>query len=261
MQIFDTHAHVGCTFDDPIEQFRVIQEAKMARVTRIISICNSLHDFARVYNNLKTNTSIYHAVGVSPSSVNKPGNDWIKTLEEALKLPRVVALGETGLDYLKQYGTKTAQIELFVTQLEIAKKHDMPVIIHNRDAGKDIFNILKDRISNAGAVFHCYSENASYAKKALDLNVYFSFAGTLTYRNAHNLHETVMSLPLDRLLVESEAPFILPNGLRHIRTDGRSMPADITSTVKFLAEMLEMDIEALADQLWKNSCRFFRLPE
>ena len=257
MQFFDTHAHIGLIYDDPIEQLRVIQEAKQANVTRIVSICNSLHDFTRVYANLKSVNGIYHAVGVSPSEVTTPGKDWIQTVESSLKLPNVVALGETGLDYFKKFGNKRSQIELFITQLEIAQKANVPVIIHNREAGKDIFDILSERIPDAGAVLHCYSEDADYAKKALDLNVYFSFAGNLTYRNARNLHDTVLNIPVDRILIESESPFMVPAEFR----GKRNMPCYTPSTVKFLAELLDMDLEELSAQLWKNSCKFFRLPE
>ncbi len=257
MQFFDTHAHIGLIYDDPIEQLRVVQEAKQAGVSRILSICNSLHDFAIVYETLKGVSGVYHAVGVAPSEVNAPGRDWVKTIETSLKLPNVVALGETGLDYFRKFGDKRSQIELFVTQLELAEKMNVPVVVHNRDAGKDVLDILSGRCPSAGAVLHCYSENAAYAKKALDLNVYFSFAGNLTYRNARNLHETVLSIPLDRVLVESESPFMVPAEFRN----KRNKPAYIPSTVKFLAEMLDMDLENVAEQLWKNSCKFFRLPE
>jgi len=257
MQIFDTHAHIGLIYDDPIEQLRVIQEAKQAQVTRIVSICNSLHDFSVVYPTLKSAPSVYHAIGVSPSEVTNPGKDWIHTIEEGLKLHNVVALGEIGLDYFRKFGDKRSQIELFITQLELANKADVPVIIHNRDAGKDVLDILAERLPEAGGVLHCYSEDAEYASIALDLNLYFSFAGNLTYRNARNLHETVLSLPIDRILVESESPFMVPADYR----GKRNMPSYTPSTVKFLAEMLEMDIETLAAQLWTNSCKFFRIPE
>lgn len=257
MQFFDTHAHIGLIYDDPIEQLRVIQKAKQARVNRIVSICNNLHDFVQVYDHLKSVPGVYHAVGVAPSEVNTPGKNWVDTIEQSLSLPNVVALGETGLDYYRKFGDKRSQVELFITQLEIAEKHNMPVIIHNRDAGKDVLAILQQRLPSAGAVLHCYSENASYARKARNLNIYFSFAGNLTYRNARNLHETVFEVPIDRILVETESPFMVPAEYR----GQRNMPAYLPSTVKFLAEMLEMDLEELAEQLWKNSCAFFRLPE
>jgi TatD DNase family protein len=257
MQIFDTHAHIGLIYDDPIEQLRVIQEAKRAGVTRIVSICNSLHDFTKNYVTLKSVPGVYHAVGVAPSEVNNPGKDWIQTIEQSLKLPNVVAVGETGLDYFRKFGDKRSQIELFINQLEIAEKHNKPVIIHNRDAGKDILDILYDRPPSAGAVFHCYSEDAEYAKKAIDLNVYFSFAGNLTYRNARNLHETVLNLPIDRIMIESESPFMVPAEYR----GKRNMPSYTPSTLEFLADLLDIDREELAAQLWKNSCAFFQLSE
>ena len=258
MNFFDTHAHIGLIYDDPIEQLRVIQQAKQAGVTRIISINNSLMDFQKVYATLKSVSGIFHAVGVAPSEVTNPGPDWINTIEKSLSLPNVVAVGETGLDYYKQFGDKRSQIELFITQLEIAQKYNKPVIIHNRDAGKDIYDVLTERLPSAGAIFHCYSEDAAYAKKCLDMNVWFSFAGNLTYRNARNLHETVLNIPVDRILIETESPFMIPAEFREKK---RTKPNMLPSTARFLAEMLDMDLEELSVQLWKNSCKAFGLPE
>lgn len=258
MKFFDTHAHIGLIYDDPIEQLRVIQQAKRAGVERIISINNSLLDFPKVYGNLKSVAGIYHAVGVAPSEVRNPGRDYIATIEKYLELPNVVAVGETGLDYYKQFGDKRSQIELFITQLEIAQAHDLPVIIHNREAGNDLYEILTERLPDKGAILHCYSEDKVYAEKCLDKNIWFSFAGNLTYRNARNLHDTVMKLPLDRILIETESPFMIPAEYRERK---RTMPAYLPSTAKFLADMLEMDVEEVSAQLWKNSCKAFNLPE
>jgi TatD DNase family protein len=255
MRYFDTHAHIGLIYDDPIEQLLVCQQAKQVGVSRIISICNSLIDFKQVYENLKMAEQVYHAVGVSPSEVQNPGKDWHKTIEEAVKLPRVAAIGEIGLDYFHKYGDRKSQIELFIDQLELAARLDLPVIIHNREAGKDVLDILRDRMPPAGAVFHCYSEDAEYAERALDLNVYFSFAGNLTYRNARNLHDTVRVLPLDRILVESEAPFMVPADFR----GKRNKPEYLPSTVGFLSEILEMDPEEVSEAVYQNACRLFRL--
>ncbi|MDR1286124.1 MAG: TatD family hydrolase [Treponema sp.] len=255
MQYFDTHAHIGLIVDDPIEQLIVIQEARQASVNRIVSICNSLHDFGRIYDNLKSSVNVYHAIGVSPSEVQNPGRDWQGIIERNVQLPRVVAIGEIGLDYYRKFGDKKSQIELFITQLDMAAKLNLPVVIHNRDAGHDVLDILRDRLPPRGGVFHCYSENAEYAKKALDLNIYFSFAGNLTYRNARNLHETAGVLPLDRILIESESPFMVPADYR----GKRNMPRYLPLTAAFLAEMLEVDLEELAAQLWENSNKFFGL--
>ena len=260
MQFFDTHAHIGLIYDSPIEQFRVIQQAKQAGVTRIISINNNIHDFKKEYKILESQKGIYHAVGVGPSEVTAPGKDWMQIIDESVKLPNVVAIGETGLDFFKKYGDAHSQIELFIAQLDLAQKYNLPVIIHNRDAGQEIFEILLDRIPSRGAIFHCYSEDADYAKRCLDagLNVYFSFAGNLTYRNARNLHETVLNVPLDRVLIETESPFMIPSEYRERK---RTMPAYLPSTANFMAEMLEIDVEKLAAQLWTNSCKIFNLPE
>lgn len=259
MQFFDTHAHIGLIYDDPIEQLRVAQQARNAGVTRIVSINNSLHDFSRVYNALKTVPGIYHAVGVAPAEVQNPGKNYAATIEESLKLKNVVAVGETGLDYFKKFGDKRSQIELFITQLDIAQRHRLPVIIHNRDAGHDVFEVLSEHLPEKGAIFHCYSEDAAYAKRCLDagMNVWFSFAGNLTYRNARNLHETVLSVPVDRILIETESPFMAPAEYRGKRT----MPAYVVSTAQFLADLLELELEPLSEQLWKNSCAAFGLPE
>jgi TatD DNase family protein len=234
----------------------VIQEARQVSVTRLVSICNSLIDFVKIYENLKPAANVYHAVGVSPSEVQNPGRNWITTIEQNAKNPRVVAIGEIGLDYYRKFGDKKSQIELFITQLDLAAKLNLPVIIHNRDAGKDVLDILRDRLPPRGGVLHCYSENAEYAKKALDLNLYFSFAGNLTYRNAKNLHETIEVLPLDRILIESESPFMVPADHR----GKRNMPKYLPLTARFLAEMMDMDEEETSAVLWENSNRFFGLP-
>ncbi|MDR3303845.1 MAG: TatD family hydrolase [Treponema sp.] len=256
MQYFDTHAHIGLIFDDPIERLIVIQEARQASVTRIVSICNSLRDFTLVYDNLKSAANVYHAVGVSPSEVQTPGKGWLQTIEQSVTLPRVIAIGETGLDYFHKFGDKKSQIELFIAQLDLATKFNLPVIIHNRDAGRDVLDILRDRLPPKGGVLHCYSENAEYAKKALKLNLYFSFAGNLTYRNARNLHETINVLPLDRILIESESPFMVPAEYR----GKRNMPKFLPVTAHCMASMLGVDEENLAATLWENANRFFNLP-
>lgn len=258
MKLFDTHAHIGLIYSDAFRQMKVIQEAKAVGVERIMSINNSLADFEKTYANTKFISGVYHAVGVAPVEVVHPGSDYINKIKKFLTYKNVVAVGECGLDYYKEFGDKTTQIELFINQLEIAQQHNLPVIIHNREAGTDVYNILRERLPSAGAIFHCYGEDANYAKKCLDMNVWFSFAGNLTYRYAKNLHETVLNIPLDRILIETESPFMIPSEFRERK---RTMPAYIVSTEHFLADILDKDPEEVAAQLWKNSCKAFNLPE
>ena len=256
MKLFDTHAHIGLIHEDPIEQLIIAQEARQAGVEHIISICNNLHDFFVVYENLSTATHVYHSIGVSPSEVSYPGKDWELKIEEGIKLDRVVAIGEIGLDYYRKFGDKDSQIELFIAQLEMADKFEFPVIIHNREAGSDVLDILREKLPEKGGILHCYSENWEFAQKALELNLYISFAGNVTYRNARNLHETALQMPLDRMLIESESPFMVPSEYR----GKRNKPAYLSSTLDFIADLREMPKEEVADILYENSLRFFNIP-
>ncbi len=257
MRFFDTHAHIGLIHEDPIEQLIITQEARTKQVDHIVSICNNLQDFFQVYENLSTASHVVFSIGVSPSEVQHPGADWEQKIDEGLRMPRVVAIGETGLDYFKKYGDRQSQIELFVSQLELAANYDKPVIIHNRKAGGDIMDILGSKMPPRGAVLHCYSEDAAYAEKMLEThdNIYFSFAGNVTYRNARNLHETVRMLPLDRLLIESESPFMIPAEFR----GKRNKPVYLPSTARAVAELREEEEDEVMEALYANACRFFGL--
>lgn len=253
MKLFDTHAHIGLINEDPIEQLIIVQEARQEYVDGILSICNNLRDFFQVYENLRTASHVFHSIGVSPSEVTNPGKDWELKIEEGTKLERVVAVGEIGLDYYRKFGNKDSQIELFVRQLELADKLSFPVVIHNRDAGRDVLEILKEKLPERGGVLHCYSEDWEYAKKALEMHLYISFAGNVTYRNARNLHETARNMPLDRMLVETESPFMVPAAHR----GKRNKPSYLSETVNFIAELRELPVEEIAETLYENSLRFF----
>ncbi len=253
MHLFDTHAHIGLITEDAIEQLIIVQEAKKEYVDFLMSICNNLRDFFQVYENLKTASHVYHSIGVSPSEVSNPGKDWMLKIEEGVKLPRVVAIGEIGLDYYRKFGNKDSQIELFIRQLEMAERLGLPVVIHNREAGKDVLEILKEKLPARGGVLHCYSEDWSYAQEALKLNLYISFAGNVTYRNARNLHETAKRMPLDRMLIETESPFMVPSTHR----GKRNKPSYLKDTAEFIAELRGEDLGTVTDTLFQNSLRFF----
>lgn len=254
MKLFDTHTHIGLIHTDPIQQLIIVKEAKAANVNYMMSICNNIKDFFSLYDNLKLDDSVYYAIGLSPTEVAYRSNDWESLLLKGLELDKVIAVGETGLDY-KKSSDKNSQIEVFLRHLEIARKADLPVIIHNREAGDDIVEILQTKLPPRGAIMHCYSEDYAFAKKLLDLNVKFSFAGNLTYRNAGNLHETAKNLPLEKILIESEAPFMVPS----FHKGKRNKPSYLIETMKFLAELKGLDIEDCADVVYNNSLDFFKL--
>lgn len=257
MKFFDTHAHVGLIHEDPIEQLIITEEARQAGVEHIISICNSLIDFESVYENLQTASHTFHSIGVSPSEVQNPGMDWENKILDGANLDRVIAIGEIGLDYYRKFGNKDSQIELFIRQLELAEKIDKPVIIHNRDAGEDVYNILREKLPSKGGILHCYSEDWEYAKKALDLNLLISFAGNVTYRNARNLHETAKAMPLERMIIESESPFMVPSAYR----GKRNKPAYLHATAEFIAELRGVPVEDFSETIYNNSLDFFKISE
>jgi TatD DNase family protein len=257
MRLFDTHAHIGLINEDPIEQLIIVQEAKQENVVGIVSISNNLRDFFQIYENLKTETHIFHSIGVSPSEVANPGYDWEEKIRQGTQLKRIVAVGEIGLDYYRKFGDKDSQIELFIKQLELADRLGFPVVIHNREAGEDVLNILREKLPPKGGILHCYSEDYEYAMKALELNLYISFAGNVTYRNAKNLHDTAKRMPLERMLIESEAPFMVPAVYR----GKRNRPSYLTETAKFIAELRDIPLEELSETLVKNSLAIFNIDE
>ncbi len=257
MEFFDTHAHIGLIHEDQIEQLLIVKQAHRAKVKHIVSICNSLSDFDRVYQNLKTAKQVYHAVGVSPSEVTNPGDDWDLQVKQKASFNRIVAIGEIGLDYFRKFGNKKSQIELFIQQLDLARELELPVIIHNREAGADVLSILQDRLPPKGGILHCYSEGWEYAKKSLDLNLYISFAGNVTYRNARNLHETAVNMPLDRMLIESESPFMVPSAYQ----GKRNKPAYLSKVAEGIAELRGITVEELAPVLFENSLQAFNIPQ
>lgn len=255
MKIFDTHCHLALLYQDSVSQIRAIDEAKREGVVALANITTNLYDFFPCYKNTKNVPNVFHTIGLSPSEVINPGKDWEEKLEEGLSYPNVVGVGEIGLDYFHKYGDRDAQIEFFIRQLEIADKHNVPVVIHNREAGQDMLDILRSKVPSSGGILHCFSEDAAFAYKIIDLGLYISFAGNLTYRNAKNLHAVAKEIPLEHLLIETDSPFLTPHSYR----GKRNRPVFILETFKFLAELKGVPEEELAQILFENSLKAFKL--
>ena len=255
MRLVDTHCHIALLYQDPIEQIRVIDDAKRAGVEIIINVTTNLPDFFSTYKNIKNIPNIYHTIGLSPAEVSNPGKYWQLRLKEGLTYPNVVAVGEIGLDYYHKYGDRNAQIEFFIEQLEISSYNNLPVVIHNRNSGADMKNILKSKAPAAGGVMHCFSEDIDFAKEMIDLGFYISFAGNLTYKNAKNLHDVAKKIPIQYLLIETDSPFLTPTSYR----GKRNQPAYLIDILKFLAELREMNVEELAERLYENSIKAFKI--
>jgi TatD DNase family protein len=255
MKLFDSHCHLALLYQDEVEQIRVIDEARRNSIVGMANVSTNLPDFFSSYKNTKNIPNIFHTIGLSPSEVNNPGKDWESKLEEGLSYPNVVGVGEIGLDYYHKYGDRNAQIEFFIKQLEIASNRNLPVIIHNRQAGDDTKNILRSKLSSAGGILHCFSEDTEFAKEMIGLGLYISFAGNLTYRNAKNLHDVAKSLPIECILIETDSPFLTP----HTYRGKRNQPSYLVETAKFLAELRGMTVDELSEILLQNSMKALKI--
>lgn len=255
MKLFDTHCHLALLYEDPVSQIRAIDEARREGVVAIANINTNLIDFFSSYKNTKTINNVFHTIGLSPSEVVNPGKNWEEQFEEGILLPNVVGVGEIGLDYYHKYGHRDSQIEFFINQLEMADKHNLPVIIHNRQAGDDMCNILRSKLPAAGGIMHCFSEDTDFAMDMIGLGMYISFAGNLTYRNAKNLHKVAKDIPIENILIETDSPFLTP----HTYRSKRNRPAFLVETAKFMAELKGIDIEDLSQILFENSLKAFHL--
>ena len=291
MQFFDSHAHYDdAKFDDNREN--LIMDIFNSGVTKIISAGYSLEGSKRSLELSSKYNFIYSTVGISPNdlverdleenitkvnenngiqvennkfdSINNTypqfvGNMWKQNIEEIDKLinanlssKRIVAVGEIGLDY--HYDTdKKIQYEAFSKQIDIANKYNLPIVIHTRDAIMDTLTILKENPANKKGVFHCCPLNRELVKEALKLGFYISMAGPITFKNSKNANEIIEMCPLERILIETDSPYLAPEPVRGTRNDSRNL--------KYIAHKIAsvkgLTIEEVADATYKNTMRCF----
>jgi TatD DNase family protein len=197
---------------------------------------------------------LYLSIGFGPAYVlNENWKADLEKINRYVKYKKIIAVGETGLDWHWNYGTKEKQIELFESQLYLADKHRLPVVIHNRKADMEIEEALKRIKPGRGGIIHCFSSDYDFASSMLDLGFYISFAGNLTFKNAHNLHETACKLPLNRILLETDSPYLSPVPLRgKINT-----PENIHHTYSYFAELRKIPVDDAARKISENFKRLF----
>jgi len=176
-------------------------------------------------------------------------------LERDIQSHPVAAVGEIGIDYHWNYGTPERQRQLIELQIDLANRYDLPIIIHNRRADRAVLETLQHKAPQNSGIMHCFSSGAEEAKKFLDLGVYISFAGNLTYRRSHELREAARIVPLDRMLVETDSPYLSPQRWR-----GKiNHPGHIGSTYRQLSDIRNLKLQALVDQVGKNFSDLFRI--
>jgi TatD DNase family protein len=240
--VIDTHAHLG---DDAAEVLRRARDAGVARVVAVATTVAGARDAVELADR---HDGVYACLGVHPHEAGDPGD--LGELRALLGHPKAVAVGETGLDYYRDYAPHDAQQRLFEHELALALDVSKPVVIHTRAADDDTRARL---IDHAGTVIlHCFSSPA-LLEDALARDWYVSFAGNVTYKNAYDLRDCARRVPSDRLLVETDSPYLAPQPVR----GNRSEPAYVVHTYDFLSELRGEDVRALADA---NATRAFDLP-
>ena len=253
MKIIDTHAH----YDD--EQFDTDRDELLSRilsdnVLAIIDIgcdlksCRFAVDLAAKYDN------VFAAVGFHPENINSAGDNYIEEIKSLAQNKKVVAIGEIGLDYHYEGYDRERQIEIFENQIKLANELSLPVIIHSRDATADTMEVLK-RTPPKKAVMHCYSGSAETARELIKMGLYISFTGVLTFKNSKKAVSACEVIPFDRLMTETDSPYMAPVPYRGKRCDS----SYTIETAKKIAEIKGIEPEKAVEILNNNAIQFFDL--
>ena len=261
--LIDSHVHLeGAQYDQDREE--VIARARAAGVEILLEIAGSDIGAGSLQPGLRLAEKydfIYAAVGLHPHEASLFDPELEATLLAAAGHPKVIGWGEIGLDYHYDQSPRDVQRDVFRRQLALARSRRLPVIIHTREAEADTLDILRAGWSDSeareiGGVFHCFSGSTSLAMAALDLGFYLSFSGVVTFRNAGELREIAATIPLERLLVETDCPYLAPVPYRGRRNE----PAFVRETATLIATLRELDAAYFARVTAANFGRLFRLP-
>ncbi len=254
MRLFDTHCHLN---DEAYQGdlAAVLQRARAAGVARMLVVGYDLPSSQQALTLAEAEEGIYAAVGIHPHEAAAVTAADLVRLEAMLAHPKVVALGEIGLDYHYDHSPRRVQQEVFRAQLALAREAGKPVVIHGREAHADLVAALKAEGDRSQGVMHCYSGSKEAARAYLELNLYISVAGPVTFKNARKLLEVVPALPSDRLLIETDAPYLAPQPWRGRRNE----PAYLVAVAERVAELSGMTTETVAELTWENGAACFGL--
>jgi len=252
--VIDTHCHINDPkFNGEVDQ--IVNNFLSAGVEKAICVGCCIESSRDVMELAKKYESVYCTIGVHPSDAEK--YDEI-VFEEMLKNKheKVVAVGEIGLDYYWTKDNKEIQKQVFESQIQLAKKYEMPVVIHCRDAFGDTLEILKRNYPYPnGVVMHCYSGSLQFAQELLKLGVKFSFTGTVTYKNAKNVQEVASNLPLDSFFFETDSPYLTPTPYRGERNE----PKFVAEIYKFVADLRGISAKEMEQIADRNAKEFFKI--
>jgi TatD DNase family protein len=254
MMLIDSHCHLeykGLVEDQPA----VLARARAAGVGGFLSISTREREWNQVIATAEREADVWASVGIHPHEADAHADLGEAALLTAAEHPRVIAIGETGLDYYYDHSDRETQKALFRKHISVARKTGLPIIIHTRDAEDDTAAILTEEMEQGAypALIHCFTASADFAHKVLDLGLTISISGIVTFKNAKDLQAIAATLPEDRLLVETDAPFLAP-----VPNRGKVCePSFIADTARFVAELRGVSPEALADSTTANFRRLF----
>lgn len=261
MSLIDTHCHINFDSYDA-DRDAVIERAAWAEVTQIINPAVDLETSRAAIALAAQYTGIYAAVGVHPNSTADFNPSWIDEFAALAAQSKVVAIGEIGLDYHWDESPKEKQFEAFEAQLALAAKLELPVIIHNREASDDVIVILERWAANLPptlkdrpGVLHSFSAPPEIADRALAIGFYLGFTGPITYKNADGLRKIAARMPLDRMVVETDGPFLTPT----LHRGKRNEPAYIPLIIERLATLRQIRVEEMGEATTANAKRLFQL--
>lgn len=255
--IFDTHAHYDDkAFDE--DRKALLDSLAEAGIGRAVNVGASIDSTKRTLELITQYPFLYGAAGVHPNETGELDEGWMDWLEDAARRDKVVAIGEIGLDYYWDKPDHDTQKHWFIRQLNLARQVGLPVIIHSRDAAKDTLDIMKEqRAQDIGGVIHCFSYGVEIAREYLKMGFYLGIGGVVTFNNAKKLKEVAAMCPLDRILLETDCPYLSPVPNRGKRNSSLNLPyvVDAIASIKGISK------EEVIDVTTANACRMYRIAD
>jgi TatD DNase family protein len=259
MGLIDSHCHLNDDYS-PKTPADLVHEAQLAGVEALITIGTDLENISDIQAISETFPNVYHTIGIHPHETKslslRPEN--IEFLEKAAKHPKCRAIGEIGLDYYYQHSPKDVQMQQLELQLDLALRLQLPVVIHSRDGEADLLDCLSRYCSKINGnrspgVIHCFTGTLEFGKKCLDLGFYISFSGILTFKKAEEVRNAAIAFPIERILVETDAPYLAPIPFRGKKCE----PAMVKWTAEKLAELKHLPFEKICEATSENTKRVF----
>ena len=253
--IFDTHCHLADKGYENHNINEIINEAEKVGVKYILNTGQDMPTNHLLLTQLKDFSNLFGSLGLHPNSKEDLNEENLKWIEDQLTNKKIIAIGEIGLDYYRTFTPQETQKYWFKKQLELAKKYNLPVLLHIREAFTDVYEIVKEAGNNKG-ILHCFTGTWETAQKFMGLGFYISFAGNITYQNGKwkaRWQEVIEKIPLEKIVIETDAPYLSPEPLR-----GKiNYPQNIVFTLKKIAEIKKMKEKEVAEQIYSNALRLF----